>query len=140
MLHQYGPMVILIVEDEILIGLGLSLVLSMAGHRVLGPASSVRRALAIAAREPPDLAFVDVDLEGDADGLEAARELHGRHDTTVVFLTADPQRARAARDIALGVIAKPYDPQTPLRAVELAADARAGRPLTRVPRDLELFA
>ena len=40
---------VLIVEDEILIGLGLAMALNVAGHRVHGPTGSVRRALSIAA-------------------------------------------------------------------------------------------
>ena len=133
-------MVILIVEDEVLIGLGLHMVLSLAGYRVRGPATSVASALAIAAEEKPHIALVDVNLAGDAEGLEVARALRNQHGTTIIFLTAEPERAREARDIALGVIAKPYDPQTPLRAVEVAVDARAGRLIGRAPPGLELFA
>lgn len=133
-------MVVLIVEDEVLIGLGLHLMLSLAGHHVRGPAGSAARALAIAAEDPPEVALVDVNLEGDTTGLELARDLRDCYGTTILFVTADVAQARAARDVGFGVIAKPYHPQTPVRAVELAADARAGRPLLRVPRDLELFA
>jgi DNA-binding response OmpR family regulator len=133
-------MVILIVEDEVLIGLGLHMVLRLAGHHVRGPATSVASALAIAAEVASDVALVDVNLAGDAEGLELARTLHDRHGTTIIFLTAQPDRARQARDIALGVIAKPYDPQTPVRAVEVAAEARAGRQIGRALLGLELFA
>jgi DNA-binding response OmpR family regulator len=132
--------VILIVEDEVLIGLGLHMVLSLAGYHVRGPAMSVESALAIAAEEKPDIALVDVNLAGHAEGLEVARKLREQHGTTVIFLTAQPDRARQARDIALGVITKPYDPQTPVRAVEFATEARAGRPSARAPPGLELFA
>ncbi len=131
---------VLIVEDEVLIGLGLHMMLTLAGHHVRGPAMSRASALAIAREELPDIALVDVNLAGGAEGLELARELHDRHGTTIVFLTAQPEQARAARDIALGVITKPYDLHTPVRAVEIATDARAGRLLTRVPAELELFA
>jgi DNA-binding response OmpR family regulator len=132
-------MMILIVEDEVLIGLGLHMVLSLAGHHVRGPAMTVASALAIAAEEKPDIALVDVNLAGHAEGLELARTLCEQHGTTIIFLTAQPDRARRARDIALGVITKPYDPQTPVRAVEVAAEARAGRQIARAPPGLELF-
>ena len=131
---------ILIVEDEVLIGLGLHMMLSLAGYRVRGPAASMASALVIAAEEAPEIALVDVNLQGTGDGVELARLLYGRHGTTIVFLTAEPGRADAARDFALGVITKPYNSHTPVRAVELAVEARAGRELTRVPRDLRLFA
>ena len=131
---------VLIVEDEILIGLGLQIMLSLAGYRVRGPAASMASALVIAAEQAPEIALVDVNLHGDGDGVELARALHERYSTTIVFLTAEPGRADAARDFALGVITKPYNAHTPVRAVELAVEARAGRKLTRVPRDLRLFA
>ena len=132
-------MMILIVEDEVLIGLGLHMVLTLAGYHVRGPAMSVASALAIAAEEAPDIALVDVNLAGYAEGLELARTLRKQHGTTIIFLTAQPDRARQARDIAFGVITKPYDPQTPVRAVAVVAEARAGRPTARAPPGLELF-
>ena len=81
-----------------------------------------------------------MNLAGDAEGLEAARVMNDRHSTTIIFLTAQPERAREGRDYALGVIAKPYGPQIPVRAAEVAADARAGRLIGRAPLGLELFA
>jgi DNA-binding response OmpR family regulator len=132
-------MVILIVEDEVLIGLDLHMLLSCAGYRVQEPVTSVASALAIAGEEKPDVAFVDVNLAGD-EGLELARALRDQYGTTIIFFTAQPERAHEARDIALGVIAKPYDAQTPVRAVEVAAEARAGRLIGRAPPGLELFA
>ena len=131
---------ILIVEDEVLIGLGLHMMLSLGGYHVRGPASSMASALVIAAEQAPEIALVDVNLDGDGDGIELARVLHERHGTTIIFLTAEPQLTAIARGFALGVITKPYDSHTPVRAVELAVDARAGRELTRVPRELRLFA
>ena len=59
-------MVILIVEDEVLIGVALALVLRLADHEVHGPARSAERALELARRHRPELALVDVDLAGGA--------------------------------------------------------------------------
>ena len=63
-------MVILVVEDEIVVGIVLCMVLRMAGYRVCGPAASVHLALELAATDHPDVAFVDINLEGDAEGLD----------------------------------------------------------------------
>ena len=119
-------MVVLIVEDEILIGMELQMTLRMAGHQVGEPAGSAEQALRVAAAERPDLAFVDVNLEGGAEGIDLARELRDRHDTTCVFLTAQPEKVHDAHDAALGVITKPYDPATVVGAVEFAAAIRTG--------------
>ena len=133
-------MVVLIVEDEILVGMELQMTLRMAGHQVGEPASSAEQALRVAAAKRPDLAFVDVNLEGGAEGIDLARELRDRHDTTCVFLTAQPEKVHDAHDAAVGVITKPYDPATVVGAAEFAAAIRTGGDRTAsAPSGLELF-
>ena len=61
-------MTILIVEDEVLIGMALRMVLRVAGYRVRGPVARGDKALALAAKEPPDLALVDIGLAGPMPG------------------------------------------------------------------------
>src|SRR4051794_7075792 len=132
-------MVILVVEDEVLIGIALCMILRVAGYRVSGPAGTADEALGMAASEAPDIAFVDLNLQGNAEGLELARSLQRLHGTTCIFLTANAPRAHEARDAALGVIEKPYSFDAVLGAVEYAAAARNGEPSTPAPRALQLF-
>jgi len=133
-------MVILIIEDEYLVGWALKLVLMVAGHHIVGPAASADEALKLAQEEHPELAFVDINIVGDRDGVDVARLLTSVYNTTCIFLTAQLDRARAAKDAAVGVVTKPYDPHSLLQAIEIAADIRTGLILTMVPRHLELFA
>lgn len=56
------PRFILVVEDEFLLAMELESILTEAGYRVLGPASSVRAALAIMSDETPHAAVLDVNL------------------------------------------------------------------------------
>src|SRR4051794_29430602 len=72
-----APMLILVVEDEALVG--LVLVLVRGGHDVLGPAGTAAEALALAERTPPELALVDINLRNGGDGVGVARTLLGRH-------------------------------------------------------------
>ena len=130
---------VLIVEDEILIGLGLAMALNVAGHRVHGPTGSVRRALSIAAEVSPEIGLIDINLRGHAEGVALARLLHQRHATTIVFLTAQLEEARLARDCAFGMVAKPYDLILLPRVVEAAARHRRGEPLGPLPCSLEVF-
>ena len=53
---------VLIVEDEFLIAMDLKLMLEAHGWQVLGPAATVRDALAALAAERPSVAFLDVNL------------------------------------------------------------------------------
>jgi two-component system, response regulator PdtaR len=132
-------MVILIVEDDILVGVALRLILRIEGYRVRGPTGDVATALKLAAEEEPDLAFVDTRLDGGAEGIDLARALRDRHGTSCIFLTAQPTMARTAGDAALGVIEKPYDPAVVLRTVEYVAAVRGGTRLASVPRGLALL-
>ena len=132
-------MVVLVVEDEVIIGLVLALELRIAGYRVCGPAGTVHEALELAAGEPPDIAFVDINLEGQEEGLDLARALRDQHGTTCIFVTAWPVVARGAKDAAIGVIEKPYLPLTVVRAAAYAAAVRTGTQLPPPPRGLALL-
>ena len=132
-------MVVLVVEDEAIIGLMLALELRIAGYRVSGPASTVQAALELAAGDPPDIAFVDINLEGQEEGLNLARALRDQHGTTCIFVTAWPVVASTAKDAAIGVIEKPYLSLTVVQAAAYAAAVRAGTQLPSPPLGLALL-
>ena len=129
---------ILIVEDEFLLGLLLTEALGDVGHRVLGPASCRAEALGLLTDGPPRLALVDLELRGGESGIELATELR-RHGVPCVFTTGQPARARAHRELALGLVPKPYNPMTILEVVRYFEALHAGERPARVPRGLEPF-
>jgi DNA-binding response OmpR family regulator len=77
----------LIVEDEITIALDLEDAMSAMGFTHCDLASSDRRARSLAMRTQPDVALVDVSLDGGREGIEAARWLREVCDVPVVFVT-----------------------------------------------------
>ena len=100
-------MVILIVEDDPLIGMTINDVLCATGHQVVGTAEDYHEALLLAEAHPPDLAFVDINIAGQADGVSVARALTDQHDTTCIFVTAEAERARASSNVAIVWFANP---------------------------------
>ena len=82
-----GP--VLIVEDEVLVGLYLTDLLEDLDQRVIGPAASPQAALDAAAETPPQVAIVDVNLRSKGDGIALAGELQCRHGTRIIFLSGD---------------------------------------------------
>jgi CheY-like chemotaxis protein len=98
---------ILIIEDEILIGLELESLLQDLGHEVLGVAASSAEALALGRELQPDLAFVDIHLVDGPTGTDVARHL-AEQGVTVLFMTANAKRIPEDFAGAKGVIAKPY--------------------------------
>ena len=134
-------MLILVAEDEALVAVTLALQLEAGGHRVLGPASTLEHAEALALTERPDLALVDIDLTGRGDGVTLARELQDRWQIPSFFMTGRPDAARAAADAALGVISKPYDLADIDDSLLIAESIIGGGspPPPPVPPALELF-
>ena len=80
---------ILIVEDEILVGMMLKKKIEANGYRVCEIATSGREAIAMAAAYRPDVLFMDVSLPGDLDGVDAALKIREMQDVPVVFFTGN---------------------------------------------------
>ena len=77
----------LIVEDEIVIALDLQEAMSALGFDQCDLAASDRNARSLAIGSQPDVALVDVCLEGGREGIEAARWLREICEVPVVFVT-----------------------------------------------------
>jgi DNA-binding LytR/AlgR family response regulator len=131
---------ILIVEDDRLLAAGLAMMVESAGHEVVGHAVTVRAAMDLARNRAPDLTLMDIDLGLGGSGIAAARGMNKHHGLVSLFVTEHPERARQATDAALGVLMKPYDRDTVLRALEVASTLLARRqPSGDLPAGLELF-
>lgn len=114
---------ILIVEDQMLIAWHLSDLIEGAGHRVLAIARDPAEAVAAAAQERPDLALMDIRLNGGTSGLDAARMLYERWGVRSIYLSAnlDPAtRAQAEQLQPLGFVGKPFLPADVIEAVARA--------------------
>ena len=79
---------ILIVEDEIIVGLDIQARLESLGYEILGVEPAAEEAVDKAGEMRPDLVLMDIQLQGEMDGVEAARHIRTRFDIPVIFLTA----------------------------------------------------
>jgi two-component system, response regulator PdtaR len=131
---------IMIVEDDRLLAAGLAMMVENAGHEVVGHAVTVRAAMDVARAQTPDLTLMDIDLGLGGSGIAAARGMKKHHGLISLFVTEHPERARQATDAALGVLVKPYDHDTVLRALDVASTLLASlQPPGDLPAGLELF-
>lgn len=112
-----------IVEDQAVLAMELAFILGDAGCEVVGCAMDSAGAFALAARQRPDLALVDVNLLDGLTGPDIARRLIDEHGVAVVFLTANPEQIPEGFAGALGVVTKPADEAT-LHAVIAFARSR----------------
>jgi DNA-binding response OmpR family regulator len=131
--------VILIAEDEPLIALTLEQALIKAGHQVLGPAATIAEAYRAIDGQAPELALVNLTLQDGDDGAALARALQASHRTPTLFVSADVRHARAHRDVAIGLIKKPYDVEMVPAVLWYLDQLTQGRQPTTTPPQLELF-
>jgi NarL family two-component system response regulator LiaR len=112
---------ILIIEDEEIVREGLSLLVGhQPGFRVVGLASTVKDALAIAERERPDVALLDIKL-GAEDGIDCLPRMQTvSPKTRVLILTglSDIETHYAAVSHgAMGIVRKIEGPETLVNAI-----------------------
>ncbi|RYE33191.1 MAG: response regulator [Hyphomicrobiales bacterium] len=100
------PAKILIVEDEIIIGMETEAAIEDLGHTSIGIAATAMEALQIADAELPDIAFVDVNLADGPTGPRVGAEL-AKRGVAVVFITANPRTIESQVVNAIGVLDKP---------------------------------
>jgi adenylate cyclase len=114
---------ILVVEDEKIIALDISNTLRRLGYSVAGVVSSGEEVMEMTERTKPDLVMMDIMLEGDMTGIEAAQILSQKYSLPVVFLTALTDEAtlqKAKTTNPFGYILKPYDEKSLHSAIEMA--------------------
>lgn len=117
------PKRILVVEDELLVAEDIAECLRFRGFDVCGTAKSSDEALALAREQLPDLALMDIVIQGERDGIETAEILRSELGIPVVFLTAFSQEhilERAKSVAPLGYIVKPFEESSLISTVEVA--------------------
>lgn len=104
---------VLIVEDESIVSLVIENSLVGFDYKVVGKAVTGEEAVKAADEHEPDIILMDIYLEGDMDGIEAARIINLKHDIPIVYLTAysDRNTIRRALDTnPFGYLIKPFTP------------------------------
>ena len=79
---------IMIVEDELIVAKNIEISLRKAGYEVPAIVSSGEEAIQQAGQLRPNLILMDIRLQGEMLGVEAAEQIHTRFDIPVVYLTA----------------------------------------------------
>jgi DNA-binding response OmpR family regulator len=105
---DYGPLNVLIVEDEAILAMDLEGIVEDAGHKVAGWAMNAAEARRMISSLDIDVAFVDIHLGDGPSGVDLAEEIRRSSASPVVFLTANPKRIPDHFAGAIGVISKPF--------------------------------
>ncbi|MCZ7402796.1 MAG: response regulator [Candidatus Methanoperedens sp.] len=114
---------ILVVEDEAIVAESIKIKLKKMGYSVISTASSGNEAIRKTEEFLPDLVLMDIVLQGEMDGIEAAKQIHENFNTPVVYLTAysdDKTLLRAKITEPFGYIIKPFKERELQVAIEIA--------------------
>jgi DNA-binding NarL/FixJ family response regulator len=114
---------ILVVEDESIIAESLRRSLEASGYEVPALCATAEAAIQAARAQAPDLVLMDIRLNGDKDGIYAARILGEGFDVPVIYVTAygdDAVLERAKRTKPAGYLLKPFRSDELKVAIETA--------------------
>ncbi len=101
-----------IVEDEEDVAEILQKLITSIGYIVVGSSTSGKDAIYIAGEMHPDLVLMDIELMGEIDGIETAKQLKSLHNIPVVFVTGfydNNTIERAKQAEPMGYLIKPVD-------------------------------
>lgn len=133
---------ILIVEDESIVGLDIQKRLKRMGYEALEVLSTGQKAIEYVQRELPDLILMDIQIQGNIDGVETANQIRKRFDVPIVYLTAfsdetTMQRAKATE--AFAYVLKPFKDRELYSSIEFALYRhQAGLQLQQAHDELEM--
>jgi CheY-like chemotaxis protein len=102
---------IMIVEDEWITADDIKMSLQSLGYAVTSISSSGNEAIQNAEKDKPDLVLMDIVLQGEMDGIEAANQIHSRFNIPIIYLTAHADEKileRAKITEPFGYIVKPF--------------------------------
>ncbi|MES9967456.1 MAG: PAS domain-containing protein, partial [Sedimenticola sp.] len=118
-----SPCRILIVEDDSLFANNLKIHLLKNGYEVVGILSTAEDALEQFTTLAPHLVLMDIVLDGEMDGIQAAQLVRTRHSVPVLYLTVYSDEEFAARAMVTepyAYILKPFNERELTLTIEMA--------------------
>lgn len=114
---------ILVVEDEYILALNLRESLEALGYGVIAIADTAADAIEKAIELYPDLVLMDIRLQGEVDGIQAAEYIWNNLLIPVIYLTGHSDQStveRATKTLPFGYILKPVNEQELYVAIKTA--------------------
>lgn len=131
------PIKIIIVEDEPLIAEGIALHLKNSIFSVSAIAYDADEALQLLQTKTPDIAILDINLEGGKDGIQIAEYINKACPMPFIYLTSYSDKAimdRAKATSPSGFIVKPFNKNTLLASLEIAVSNFSQHSNNHVPQ------
>ena len=116
-------MKILIVEDEALYADQLEMLCEQLGYEVVGICDNAFSALDTFHRTQPDLSLLDINLDGEVDGIQLAGQISAKEPVPFIFISSledDATFQRAQATMPAAYMLKPFNNLQLQRSIELA--------------------
>jgi response regulator NasT len=113
---------VMVVEDEYLVLMGLSMIVQELGHSVAAEAMNGEDAIKIAQEKKPDIILMDINLPG-IDGIEAANIINRKAIIPIIMITgySDQESIKRANEASvLAYLVKPVSRRDLQPALEIA--------------------
>jgi DNA-binding LytR/AlgR family response regulator len=114
---------VLIVEDQVLTAKSIEAMVTDHGMEVIAICKSGEDAIAFTQQRMPDIAIMDIRLQGNLDGIQTAKELQLNERIPVIYLSdyTDKGTVRRAKETRpANYLSKPFTEQDLLRAIDIA--------------------
>lgn len=116
---------ILIVEDEYITAKTIAIFLEESGYNVVGKAMNAQEAIDILSEENEniDCVILDINIDGDKDGIWIANYIKDNYSIPYIYLTAYTDKEtinRAVKSSPYGFLAKPFQKVELFSAIEIA--------------------
>ena len=109
---------VLIIEDEAVISADIEALVRELGHNVVAVSTTRTEAVDAVAKHRPGLVLADIQLADGSSGIDAVKDILGRFDVPVIFITAFPERLLTGeRPEPTFLITKPFQPETVKAAI-----------------------
>jgi len=119
---------VLIVEDEPIIAADLEDRLIEMGYEVAGQCASGEESLLVFEQGNLDLVLMDIQLEGEWDGIQTAQKMLTKQPLPIIYLTSNTDDAtfnRAKNTLPAAFLTKPFRGKDLQHAIELAISRAA---------------
>lgn len=114
---------IMIVEDDEITALNLSMSLKKHGYNIMNICSNVTDAKNKISKQTPNIVIVDISLQDTSDGIELAKHIREEYNLPFIYLTShsdDDIISLAKVTEPYGYIVKPFDPSSLHATIQMA--------------------
>ncbi len=124
---------ILIVEDEPIIADDIAMILERHNYTIEEIVDNADEAISTMKDSLPDLVLLDINIEGDKDGIQLAHQINKEFQIPFVFLTSyydNNTLKRAKATNPAGYVVKPFDEGDLKANIELALSKDSSKPVS----------